>query len=58
MTPAFIRDAAATALHRGETFYGPNRGIPELRDAIARQTTGLAEEVVGDASVETWCSIS
>jgi aspartate/methionine/tyrosine aminotransferase len=36
VTPAFIRDAAAAALGRGETFYGPNRGIPELRDAIRR----------------------
>src|ERR1043165_8222650 len=36
VTPAFIRDAAADALGRGETFYGPNRGIPELRDAIRR----------------------
>jgi aspartate/methionine/tyrosine aminotransferase len=36
VTPAFIRDAAAAALHRGETFYGPNRGIPELRAAIQR----------------------
>jgi aspartate/methionine/tyrosine aminotransferase len=36
VTPAFIRDAAADALHRGETFYGPNRGIPELREAIQR----------------------
>lgn len=36
VTPAFIREAAAAALHRGETFYGPNRGIPQLRDAIQR----------------------
>jgi aspartate aminotransferase len=36
VTPAFIRDAATAALSRGETFYGPNRGIPELRDAIQR----------------------
>lgn len=36
VTPGFIRDAAAQALHRGETFYGPNRGIPQLRDAIQR----------------------
>jgi len=36
VTPAFIRDAAAEALHRGETFYGPNRGIPELRAAVQR----------------------
>lgn len=36
VTPAFIRDAAADALRRGETFYGPNRGIPQLREAIQR----------------------
>jgi len=36
VTPAFIREAAAEALRRGETFYGPNRGIPELRAAIQR----------------------
>lgn len=36
VTPELIRNAAAAALHRGETFYGPNRGIPELRDAIQR----------------------
>jgi aspartate aminotransferase len=36
VTPAFIRDAAADALHRGETFYVSNRGIPELREAIQR----------------------
>lgn len=36
VTPAFIREAAAAALSRGETFYGPNRGIPELREALQR----------------------
>ncbi len=36
VTPAFIRDAAAAALQRGETFYGPNRGVPELRAALQR----------------------
>jgi aspartate aminotransferase len=36
VTPAFIREATADALHRGETFYGPNRGLPELREAIQR----------------------
>jgi aspartate aminotransferase len=36
VTPAFIREAASAALQRGETFYGPNRGIPELRDALQR----------------------
>jgi aspartate/methionine/tyrosine aminotransferase len=36
VTPGFIRDAAAEALQRGETFYSPNRGLPELRAAIQR----------------------
>ena len=34
-TPAFIADAAAEALARGETFYTRQRGIPELRQALA-----------------------
>ncbi|HEX6958661.1 MAG TPA: pyridoxal phosphate-dependent aminotransferase [Ferrovibrio sp.] len=33
-TPDFIRDAAAAALARGETYYTPNRGILPLREAI------------------------
>ena len=41
VTPAFIRDAAAASLARGETFYSQNFGIPELRDAIARYVSGL-----------------
>jgi aspartate/methionine/tyrosine aminotransferase len=35
-TPAFICDAAARSLAVGETFYTYQRGIPELREAIAR----------------------
>jgi aspartate/methionine/tyrosine aminotransferase len=34
-TADFIRAAAKEALDRGETFYGPNLGLPELREAIA-----------------------
>ena len=34
--PAFIRDAAAASLGRGETFYTYQRGIPALREALAR----------------------
>lgn len=34
-TPAFICEAAAAALHAGETFYTYQRGLPELRAAIA-----------------------
>ncbi|MDB5512919.1 MAG: aspartate aminotransferase [Enterovirga sp.] len=35
-TPSFIADAAARSLADGETFYTWQRGIPELREAIAR----------------------
>lgn len=35
-TPAFITDAAAKSLAAGETFYTHQRGIPELRAALAR----------------------
>jgi aspartate/methionine/tyrosine aminotransferase len=38
-TPAFIAEAAARALAAGETFYTWQRGIPELRDALARYHT-------------------
>jgi len=35
-TPAFICEAATRALAAGETFYTWQRGIPELREALAR----------------------
>lgn len=40
-TPAFIGDAAARALAAGETFYTHKRGIPALREAIARYNAAL-----------------
>ncbi|WP_171216362.1 pyridoxal phosphate-dependent aminotransferase [Enterovirga aerilata] len=40
-TPAFIAEAASRALAAGETFYTWQRGIPELREAIARYTGRL-----------------
>ncbi len=40
-TPAFICEAAARALHAGETFYTWQRGLPDLRAAIARYMSGL-----------------
>jgi aspartate/methionine/tyrosine aminotransferase len=33
-TPPFICEAASKALFEGHTFYSPNRGIPELRQAL------------------------
>ena len=42
VTPAFIRDAGAASLARGETFYTQNLGIPTLRDAIAAYVSAPA----------------
>lgn len=38
-TPEFITRPAMESLARGETFYTPNRGIPELRAALAAYYT-------------------
>jgi aspartate/methionine/tyrosine aminotransferase len=38
-TPPFICEAAKTSLDRGETFYTAQRGVPELRSAIAAYMT-------------------
>jgi aspartate/methionine/tyrosine aminotransferase len=40
-TPAFICEAATRSLAEGETFYTYQRGIPELREALARYHTRL-----------------
>ena len=40
-TPDFINQAASRALAAGHTFYTLNRGIPELRQALADYMTGL-----------------
>ncbi len=40
-TPKFICDAAAEALHGGDTFYTWQRGIPQLREAIAGYLSNL-----------------
>ena len=45
-TPAFICEAAAASLARGETFYTYQRGIPELRQAIARYHERVYERPV------------
>lgn len=47
-TPRFICDAATAALNAGHTFYSQNRGIPELRDAIARYTKSLYDVDIAD----------
>ena len=40
-TPDFISQEAARALAAGETFYTWQRGLPQLRDALARYHTRL-----------------
>jgi aspartate/methionine/tyrosine aminotransferase len=40
-TPQFICEAAAKSMAAGETYYTHNRGIPDLRNALARYFTSL-----------------
>lgn len=50
-TPDFICQRAGAALAAGETFYTHKHGIPELRAAISRYTTGLYGTVVEDERI-------
>jgi len=53
-TPGFVCDAAAAALRDGHTFYSHKRGIPELRQAIARYLGDLhGREVEAERVVVT-----
>jgi len=38
-TPQNIKEAAVKALHNGYTHYGPAAGLPQLREAIAEETS-------------------
>ena len=40
-TPSFITEATTRSLAAGETFYTPNRGIPDFRAAVARYMSRL-----------------
>src|SRR3954452_5026057 len=47
-TPDFVMDAADQAMRDGHVFYTWQRGLPELRDALAashRRTYGMAVDV-------------
>ena len=50
-TPAFIGEAAATALRAGHTFYTYKAGLPELRETIATYLTGLYGAAIGPERV-------
>ena len=45
-TPAFIREAASKSLVDGETFYTWQRGLPELRQALADYTNRLTGQAL------------
>jgi aspartate/methionine/tyrosine aminotransferase len=47
-TPSFITEATTKSLAAGETFYTPNRGIPEFRAAVARYMTRLYDQNFDD----------
>ena len=48
VTPSFIRDAAAAALARGDTFYTHNLGIAPLRDALSGYVSALHGDTPAD----------
>ncbi|WP_414693838.1 pyridoxal phosphate-dependent aminotransferase [Polaromonas sp.] len=52
VTPAFIREAAAESLARGETFYSHNLGLAELRETIASYCSGLRCEGAAPVSAD------
>ena len=47
-TPEFIKQAAVQALHDDKTFYVPNNGVPELRQAIAEYMSALYGHQLGE----------
>lgn len=59
--PKHIIDAAVDSLHRGETHYTPNAGIPALREAVAKsyQERGLdykaSEILIGAGAISVLC---
>src|SRR5206468_3504825 len=54
VTPEYIRNAAVASIAAGETFYTPNLGLPELREAIAGYVTWLRRPVAaGNVAVNS-----
>ena len=51
ISPDFIRDAAATSLKEGETFYSSNAGIAPLRAALARYESGLRSRTIDEERI-------
>lgn len=53
VTPKHIIDAGIECLKQGKTFYTPNAGIPELRDAIAKSYEPRGMEYTRDNVIVT-----
>lgn len=58
VTPMAVRQAAADALMKGETFYSHNLGLPELREAISRYATALHRPVGAERVAVTSSGVS
>ena len=48
--PAFVREAVRRSMDAGETFYAAQRGIPDLRAAIARYMTAQYGDSASDST--------
>src|SRR5262245_44798357 len=58
VTPQAVREAAIRSLERGETFYGHNLGLPELRDALSRYMSQFHRAVSADRIAVTSSGVS
>src|SRR5204863_8724423 len=50
-TPKHIREAAKQALDNGATHYGPASGLPELREAVAKDVGATRNSAVAPAEI-------
>lgn len=57
-TPQFVRQALETSLRAGETFYSPNLGLTELREALAAYLGRLHRPVSTERVVVTSSGVS
>ena len=58
ITPIGVREAALASIEAGETFYGHNLGLPELRQALARYVSGLHKLVGAERIAVTSSGVS
>ncbi|ACB33763.1 aminotransferase class I and II [Leptothrix cholodnii SP-6] len=58
ITPIGVRDAAVASIEAGETFYGHNLGLPELRQALARYVSSLHKPVGAERIAVTSSGVS